>query len=421
MSARIYLLLSVLLAVSAPCAPTRTSPVLTAGLSAKVSLDNNIYLQEDTPLASGQTQAAVPANASSVASTVGLNLGVTWKAHPALALEAAYAPAVFGFSGHSAENHADHRVTLNATGAASGCSYEIKTRTLFTQGSEDSPVFNRLGGTPAIGGEAMRSRRTQDIYKGSARVLHAGSCGFVRGVLAWSDQDFHTRESPTPGCANYVDRGEWSAGAEAGWNVWHGLALVGGVRQGHQHQNDLLGKSLNYTNSLTRWLVGVEQTASPVLKFSLLAGPDIRRFGAAVRDGFNRSQTTTFIEGSGTWTPDPADSVVVSGLRYLWLSSGGRGSYVDTVCDVTWKHRLAADWSLSAGINRHTGYAGRFNPPSPRHDVILISTLTVSHSLDKKTRVELSVLCEDSDTLVTDTPARAYARTIASLGVERLW
>jgi hypothetical protein len=153
MSARISLLVALLLTGSVGPRLAGAGPVFSAGVAAKVTADDNIFLQDRAPLAAGATQAALPADAGALIEAIGANLGLAWKPQPALALEAAYAPMRFNFSRHASENHTDHRLTASLTGAAAGWSYGLKTQNLFTQGSADSPVFNRLGGAPAIGAE----------------------------------------------------------------------------------------------------------------------------------------------------------------------------------------------------------------------------------------------------------------------------
>jgi hypothetical protein len=245
--------------------------------------------------------------------------------------------------------------------------------------------------------------------------------GFVRGVLVSSDQDFHTTERPTAGYANYVDRGEWSAGAELGWELQPGLFLVAASRSGRQHQANLLGEPLNYTNTLTRWLFGAEGRLSQTCKFSVLAGPDVRHYGPFVRPGFDRDQTATYWEANATWTPTKTDALTLSGRHYLWVSSGGRGAYLDTLYDLTWKHQLARTWSLNTGLNQHCGYTSHYNPTAPRDDTIWAVTGGFTHALDAKTKLDLGFSQDWSVSQVPATPAREYHRRIYTVGCSRLW
>lgn len=394
-----------------------------ATLAVKVSTDSNLFLMDDAPLAAGQTVASVPADASAVVGSVGLTLGWKWTPTARQTVELGYAPEVIRYRHYASEDHTDHRLSFAASGrtADSLWRYDTKASWLLTDGSEETPTFNRLGGSPALGGEPVRSRRSQDVLKATGRVTRTWSQGFVRGAFALVSQDFHAIESPTPGCANYVDRGEWTVGPEAGWNVRPGFALVGAVRGGRQTQADLLGVAENYTNTITRYLVGAEATVSPQLKFNFLAGPDVRRFNRTVRAGFERHATTPYFEANATWTPTRTDTITLTGKQYLWFSGGGRGAYVDVLADLAWKHTITAAWDFSAAANYHRGRTGQFNLKSPRDDLIPTLTASVGHALDAHTRLEAGISYDWSLSRIPNTPAREYHRRIASVSCSRRW
>jgi hypothetical protein len=385
MSARIiFLCAPLLLGLSAGL---RAAPTLTGSLSARVVFDNNVFLQDEAPLAAAQTAA----------------------------------PEVFRYSRYHTENHTDHRLALNAAGRAGDCDYDLKTSWLSTDGSSESLVFNRVGGSPPVGTEPVRARRAQDIFKLSSRVSRTYARHFVRGTLAFSEQDFHTRESPTYGYANFVDRGEWLAGAEAGWQWRPGLALVAAVRHGRQQQADLLGVSLNYTNRLTRWLVGAEGKVGRTVTVCLLAGPDDRRFDATVRPGFARQQTSTYYEAAATWTPRPADTLSATAKRALGFSSGGRGVYFDTRYELTWKHRLAPRWTLTSGWSHHEGDVTPCNPATPRDDIVTALNAGLTFTVNAHTKIDVGFAQDWSRSLVPATSGRVYHRQIFSAGITRSW
>jgi hypothetical protein len=397
------------------------SPVVSTALAVRESYDDNVFLQEAAPLAAGQSVAALPANGRAWLTDVGATLGLGWKLSPALQADLGYAPEVFRYSRYQTENHTDHRFTANAGGAGGVWRYEAKASWLSTHGSAEAPVFNRLGGSPPVGSEPVRARRTQDIGKASGRVTRSFHGGFVRGVFSAQTQDFHIRESTTVGCANYVDRGEWTAGADLGWALRPELFLVAAARSGAQQQANLLGVTHNYANTLSRWLVGAEGKLGPAFKFSALAGPDVHHYGSAVRAGFDRHQTTTYLEANATWTPTKADQIALTSRRWLWLSSGGRSAYVDTVYDLAWKHQLNAKWNVGTGFNQHLGNTGRYNPASPRRDTVEAVTGSVTYVLGPKAKIDLSFAQDWSATAVPATPGRVYHRRICSVGYSRGW
>jgi hypothetical protein len=421
MCARIKIVFSIACLATLVPAGLAAPALTTSALAVRVLYDDNVFLQDNAPLAPGQTAAALPARGGAFSTTLGASLGLTWKPGSETKIESSYAPEVSRYSSYQSENHTDHRFTVNATGAAGDWRYETKANWLSTTGAHESPVFNRLGGSPPIGSEPVRARRAQEIAKATGRVTRSWNGGFVRGVFAVNDQDFHTRQSSAAGYANYVDRGEWTAGVDLGWKLRPDLSLLTAIRQGRQHQADLLGVPLNYTNTLTRWLVGAEGQVTKTFKLNLLAGPDVRHFGAAVRPGYDRSQTATYWEAGATWTPAKTDVLTLSGRHYLWVSSGGRGVYLDTVYDLSWKHQFTPAWNLTTGLNQHTGYTGRYNPTAPRHDVVRAVTGTLTRVIDAKTKLELGLAQDWADSLVPNTPGREYRRRICTVGCSRLW
>jgi len=389
--------------------------------SIKLLVDSNVYLQSDAPLGSGQTRPSLPAEERDSVVVAGLNLGWSGQATTGLTAQASYAPEVVRFSRNDTENHTNHRLTLNLSRKTAAWTLEAKNSLLITEGGKEPLVFNRLGGGPSLGGEPVRARRAQTVAKAAWRVSHPVPAGFVRGVFNLLDQDFHVRESPVSGCANYVDRREWNVGAEAGAWLRPGFAAVGAVRAGRQTQANLLGTRLNYSNTFTRWLVGFEGSPRTNLRLSLLAGPDVRRYGDAVRASFDRAQTTTYVEGSAAWVASKADTLTFGVRRWQWLNGGGRAAYLDLSVDAGWKHLLAPGWTLAATANVHRGSCTRYNPGSPRDDLIYTGNVAVSRTLASGTSLEAGVMHDWSDSRVAGTPSREYSRWIISAGWSRVW
>jgi hypothetical protein len=402
-------------------APAFAGPVVSTALAVREIYDDNVFIQDDAPLAAGQTAAALPANAHAFITDLGATLGLAWKVGPAWQADLGYAPESFRYSRYPSENHADHRFTAGASGAAGPWSYEGKASWLSTKGSEESPFFNRLGGSPPVGSEPVRARRTQDIGKAGGRVTRSFGGGFVRGVFTLLTQDFHTRDSSTACYTNFVDRSEWTAGADLGWALRPNLFLVAAARGGAQQQANLLGVAHNYANTMSRWLVGAEGRLGPDCKFSALAGPDVRRYGSEVRAGFNRDQTTTYLEANASWTPTRSDLVSLTSRRWVWLTSGGRCAYVDIVYDLAWKHQLNPQWNLGAGFNQHLGNTGRYNLSSPRRDLVDAVTGSLAYALGPKAKLDLCLAQDWSATGVPATPSRVYHRRVCSLGYSQGW
>lgn len=410
-----------LLALVCSTAALSAAPTITTTLSARILEDDNLFLQNPTPLAAGQTVVGSPADEADGAIDATAAFGVAWKLAPTTAIDAGYAPEAVRYFDHSSEDHTDHLLTLAASTEMEAWSAELKARYLYVDGSDLSPIYNGVGGSSAVGGEPVRARRAQVIARGSGKVTRRLSQGFVRGVVSVFDQRFHTQEQTTYGYCNYTDRDESSVGIDGGMQVLDKTCLVLGARTGFQRQANVLNVPLNFSNTFTRWLAGVEGSPISSLKLAFLAGPEIHHYGSSVRAGYERTQRTGYTEGSATWTPTKADTVALSGRRYLWLPGGGRGVYVDTIVDLGWRRKLAPGWSGALGTNYHEGDTGHFNAWAPRWDRVYTANAGVSRLFAAKTRLDVDVLHDWGVSLVPNQPGREYSRWILSATVNQSW
>ena len=423
-----YIIASILLFVCAigatPVAPETSSLWTTSMVAgARTIYDSNVFLQNRSPIIAPN---GMPARAGSLVESVSLSLGAAWKPSSAFAFDAGYSPELTHYQRFNSENHNDHRFTTGLLGQNEAWSYDLKGNLLIVDGSSESPIFDHLGGGPAVGGEPVRSRHDQTITKVTGKITYA-LCpkAFIRAVGSACFQDFGTTQKPTtgpgstPGYANYVDRSEWSAGADAGWFARKDLALVTGIRVGEQRQANLLGIKNNYSNTLTRFLIGVEGNILPKLSLSILAGPDMRHYTDSVAaTGFNHNPTTYYAEATAIWTPAKNDSMSFSMKDFLWLP-GGIGAYESTAYDLRWTHTFTQIWSTNLGFNLqgadNTDYAVLAKQCD---DVIYTTTIGTTYTLNTKTKLDLGVSHEWSDSFVANTPGREYTRWLVSAGVK---
>ncbi len=402
-------------------ASERSSWEITTSADARARYDSNVFLQDEAPTVGGQP-AALPARATTWAAQIGASIGATWRSPDGLAFSGSYVPELWRYRKFTSENHDDHRVILGASYAHAPWRFEANTNLLIVDGDREAPIFNRVGATPAIGGEPVRSRRAQSLAKGSVLLSRdVGQAMFVRIGASGIAQDFHTRQAASPtGYANYVDRGEAAATMDLGWRLAPKLSVFAAERHGRQRQADLLGVPLGATSDFDRWLVGVEGQLVPNLKVSLLAGPDVRRFGTHMRAGFDRRRTERYFEGTAAWTLSPADALAFSGKSYLWLSSGGRGAYIDGLYDLTWKHVWSKKWAVNTTANFHEGDAHDYGTAA-RHDRIVTVGSALTWTGSTRTRIECSLVNEVAVSAVPNTPGRAYRRWLPALGFTRIF
>ncbi|MBC8040225.1 MAG: hypothetical protein H7Y06_06765, partial [Opitutaceae bacterium] len=264
------------------------------------------------------------------------------------------------------------------------------------------------------------ARRDQFAAKLSGNLTRSFDTGFVRAVGNVNAQDFQTQHSAATGYANYVDRSEWTVGIEGGRYVRKDFAVVAGLRTGAQKQAHLLGLARNYSNTLTRFLVGVEGRPRSDLLLAIMGGPDLRHYDRDVVAGFDRTQSARYTEASATWTPRAADTVVFTAKDYLWLSSGGRCAYQNTAANLKWKHTFNADWSTSLAADTQVGDSRDYAvTASERFDWIYTGTFTVTRNLGAKTKLDLELSREWSDSPIDAKPGREYTHWLASIGIRR--
>ncbi len=391
-----------------------------AEAAARITYDSNVFLQDGGALVAGATATASAREGAWVTSAAA---GTSWSGAMGVGkLDCGYRAEVFRYAGHAAENHDDHRVRAAWAGARGAASWDVSLNALWTNGEHLAPVYNVVGGAPALGSEPVRARRAQTVLKGGARLTVAQPGGWWRVLAAGIEQDFHTGFAS--GCAAYVDRGEYSVGAEFAREFRPGLAWVAGARVGRQRQGDrppVVG--LNSTSDLARILVGLEGRWSPHWKLDLRAGPDFRRFTEHQPAELGRQRTAPYVEASIAWTPSAADSVSLTGLHRLWPASSGRGVYEDSTWELGWKHRLNATWAarlgqrFADGDNHRDAYPGT----KPWHDQILTTTCALEYRCSEQVLLDATIAREAAEGLLPNTPGRAYTRVLCSVGVAGTW
>lgn len=418
MSFRSGILVVLLTAVPAWAA----NPVLSGSLGARGFVDRNLFLQDDAPFPS-EPPAGLPGVAANE-SAAGLEISATVRARwtaPARSAELSYAPSMVRYEGHASENHDNHVIAGTFAATAGFWTTDVRLKYHRVDGSRLAPVYVRLGGAPAVGGEPVRARRAQAIGRGSAILARRVGSGFVRATFTALDQDFLTDAATLSGYCNYTDRAEHAAGVETGRPLVPGLDGVVAVRFGRQRQADVLGAPLNFSNRFARYLLGVEGSPAKSWKVALLAGPDFRRFGASRRPNSDRDQSTGYGEASATWSPTARDSVTFAAKRFLWLAGTGRGIYVDTTAEAGWRRQLSSSWSCSLLTRVHDGDTSHFNAWAPRHDRIYTGIASVSRRFSSGLRFDLEFQHDRADSFLTETPGREYRRSISSVSLVRSW
>lgn len=421
MGSRIALLFLILLTAVAGRAANWSASART---DTRAIHDGNVFLQDDCPLMSGQARRGSPVDADDVEFVAGLSTTVSHKAPAAgrLAAEVGYQFEWHHFDTYRGESHRDHRVTASLEASPGTWACEGRLNVLHVDGSRESPVYNGLGGVPALGGEPVRSRREQTIVNASSSALWRSPGPLrLRAHAVVLSQDFHTHHSATPaGYANYVDRGQVVAGFDAGRALTPDVTLWTSLRGGRQWQANLLGRAENFSNSIVRPLLGLEGRIAPTWRVTAWVGPDYRRFTDERRAGTDRQRPLPFFDASLAWKPTPDDSVTLSGRQQLWLGSGGRSAYREIKADAAWNHRFSP--ATDAGVRfsaLHGNWAGY--TAAPRHETVFVAGVMLGRAVTNRLRIEIAVTREWAENEVTATPARSYVRWLGAAGLAHTW
>lgn len=414
---RSFLLFSAVASLGAAAVPASAGWSFSPSVAASAGYDDNVFLQERGPVVA--PGAVAPANAGSSFAVLSGNVAASHVFSPAFRFDGSLGVDVVRYEAYESENHDDYRLQLGASGTVDDWSYQFKSSLLVVEGDGDGLVFGRQGGAPSFGAPGVRARRDQLAFKMNGQATRKLDHGFVRLVGDGCANDFRTRQSAATGYANYVDRAEWTAGADAGRDVSKGLAVVVGARGGVQRQADKLGVPLNYDNRLVRLLAGVEGRPHDTLTLRVLAGPDFRRYDRDVAAGFDRTRTARYAEASATWTPDANDTVALTYKDYLWLSAGGRGVYQSSCGNLKWTRRIDADWSVSLAGDVQVGDNRDIPQVAQLDDWICTAIVGVKRRLGASTTLELEYLHEWGESGIPATSGRDYERNQITLGVRR--
>ncbi len=374
-----------------------------ASVTASESFDSNVFLQDVTGIARRQ----------SFVTAVAPFVGMEWEPGSELLMSANYSPEIVRYHSEPTENHNDHRGNLNFAGKLGEASYEVLNSVTWIDGSTVGPTFTGPGGAPAIGGVPIRDRRAAINLKESFKLQYPIGDWFIRPVGGWYMNDYKTdHRSTATGYLNYADRDDMNGGLDIGYKVFEKTYVVIGYRYGHQDQEAFLGNSTEFSNDYHRPLFGAEGSPLPWLKFSLLAGPELRRFGSNAV-GIDRSQDQLFVDFAAMLTLGKADVVKLSANRYTRPAYTGRNQLQEFICDATWTHKFNNAWSGSLGF---TSYLADY-APVVRNDGIYTPTGALTYQFNKHLSAELRYAFDGTNSEVPATEGREYARHLTRLGV----
>lgn len=369
------------------------------------AFDSNVYLQSQTDLANQASwQTALLGHVSGAWSSTPWNLRL------------GYFPEATYYPGESSEDFVSHRVLADAGFKGETTSVELAGSGVLIDGDSEGIIWTGPGGAPVTGGPAVRDRRDAAVYRGSLRIIQHQGSWVVRPHATVYHHDFRTVQKATPGYQNYVDRKEFTVGADVGRSVTAGSLAWLGYRYGEQDEALLLGYPEEYDNRFHRFLGGIEGTFRPWLKATVAVGPEVRRYGDAVPASFGDHEVVNFFaDASITVIPSPSDSVVLSAKNFQQPGFSGRSAYDDLTLDVAWRHRVSANWSVGVGGR---AYSTDFLAPVVRNDWVLSVNGFVHYDWNRHWSSEASYAFEDGETKDPGASGREYQRHWVALGVK---
>jgi hypothetical protein len=384
--------------------PSAFTPCATLAL--KESFDNNVYLQRVTSNAFQH----------SFITSVLPSVGFAYKPTGAFNATLSYAPEIHFFHSDSEEDFTLHRVLLGVGGTTGNTRWDVNENLVAINGSDLGPSFFGPGGAPATGAPQIRDRRDAIIERGQLKVTQTLESWFVRPVLSGYYHDFQTLQLTNPGYQNYVDRGDWNAGAELGRALTEKCWLTLGYRYGQQTQAKLFDFPEQYDCSYQRALFGLEGKPWPWLALSVCAGPEFRRYADSVPQSFGtRNVVYPYVDSTATVSVTKANSLTLSVKNFQQPGFSGRSAYVDSTYEATWRHNLSGKLTVGLGLR---AYNTDFLNPVIRNDWIITPNAVMSYNFNRHFSGEISYLFDDAFSLVPNTPGREYTRQLVAAGLK---
>jgi hypothetical protein len=395
----------------APAKKSAWKPLLEVGIHQ--AYDSNVYWYPEGPLA----------NRASWVTSVLPVIGIKYQ-HEKSRQQLMYAPDIAFYHDESVENYVRHR--FMAQGHQQwGQQWSVDTNFLLyiTDGSDESLIWNGMGGAPAFGGYESRNRRDQLFSKHHVAVKYEiDDDWFVRGRYDGKFRDFRIKNRASPGYLNFYDRDEITGGVEIGRQLVSGLSLYVGYRFGAQDQENRRGGQVNYSNTFHRLPVGLEGQPLPWLKLAVEVAPDLRNFGNDIAPGSPASEVYTYVDSRISLYPTRWDTVELKHTRFLMPSSEGAGMFEDILYEVCWNRKYEGevaglDLSQISTMVGFQVYEEDFFP-GQRRERRFSPKLKINYQLGPKLTAALDYSYEWTESDIANTPAREYRRHLFGLTVK---
>lgn len=347
-------------AAAAPIAPVsdgKPAWLSDASVTLKGAYDDNLYL------VSGLGAPERSAWVVTVTPKIGINL-LPLLPQPQKAFQTlsfSYAPDIVRFNGTPIENYTAHRFTQALKAKSGAISYSLDHALTFIDGATTPPIYSPTlhdDQRSAYASAAPRERRRQLQDRARVAVQYDTDRWFARAVGNLIFYDLMANLLTTPGCQNYADRFDLNAGVDLAYKLQPKSALTLGYRTGREYQQQFptaIDKThTSATSEYQRLLVGFEGKLADWLALVVQFGPDYRRYPATTAvhttPMSHRHPREYYAEAAATVTPTKADSIELKYKQWIWVSSTGKLPYVESTCDLAYRHKFDAHLSLDLGL-----------------------------------------------------------------------
>ncbi|MFO1447841.1 MAG: hypothetical protein U1F61_06750 [Opitutaceae bacterium] len=380
----------------------RAEPARIEGsLATKFGYDSN-------PLATdGPTAALIGNPDSTVFSATGI-ISTTIKG-----LRVGYTGETFSYHNARAEDYSTHRIALSDRFQGTWWTGSVEASSVFVDGNEQTFAQSSSASGNAVA--LMRDRRRQWQNRGKVLLIASAPTLYVRTTLNVLDIDYHT--NAVAGNWVFTDRRDIVLGVDGGRSPQDPWFM--GARLGHQRQavSPLPGASYEASNDYYRLVLGWESKSKNGRNFSIVGGPDFRRFtGNYDRRMLTSPETTSlWCEAQGSFPIGRGMAVAGKLNRWTFLSSVGKSAYVDTIAD------LALTWNLKPTFGMRLGYRAQQTDYvlAVRNDWQSHATAEFTWRATPRTLLSLELLRNRAWDGLDVAKDRSFGRSVTSLGVVR--
>lgn len=339
-----------------------------------------------------------------------------------------YAPDFVIFHDQPTQTYNAQRFTTGLKGQDGDFSYSLDNAFTYVDGNNVAPLFP--GGLNAIGTATVRDRLDQFQERSKVSFRYDLGDFFIRPTASLLDYDLRTKlqdaAGPTEGYQNYVDRYDVNGGADVGYKVNPDNAFILGYRYGHQYQQSYAWdpNHTNASNDYQRLLLGFEGKPLKWLTLQVLAGPDFRSYGPDTPLPANdRDEVKPYAEATATAELTSLDTLAIKYTRWSWVSCLGRTAYVDSLYDLSYRHKITSKLSLQAGARAANANYDPNTVIGPRNDWEYTLSAGLRYDFTANVSADVSFANDwgrsDEDDLTDEaTHGRAFERQVVSIGTK---